>query len=116
MRFRPAARLNNEHVYAAVFKKGQRHYLKAGMYISLANSFNHARLGLIIAKKKIRKAHERNYIKRVQRECFRAMQPKLLGYDVVFVCNHKIGQLCQNQWFTLCQEDWRFLAKRLATV
>lgn len=114
MRFRPAARLNNEHVYADVFKKGQRHYLQAGMYISLAQSLDQARLGLIVAKKKIRKAHQRNYIKRVQRECFRTTQQMLSGYDIVFVCNHKIGQLCQNQWFTLCQADWRFLAKRLA--
>jgi ribonuclease P protein component len=114
LHFSAACRLNNSHDYSAVFDKGQRHYLKAGMYISLANSLNGARLGLIIAKKKIRKANKRNYLKRLQRECFRKSQPGLLGYDIVFVANHKVAQLCQSEWFKHCQADWHYLLKRLA--
>ena len=114
MRFSSACRLNNAHDYSAVFDKGQRFYLKAGMYIILINSLNNARLGLIIAKKKIRRANQRNYLKRVQREWFRQLQLKLLGYDIVFVANHKVAQLCQDEWFTCCQADWQYLTKRLA--
>lgn len=116
MRFSPANRLNNSHAYAAVFDQGERHYLKAGMYISLRTPLDVARLGLIIAKKKIRKATGRNYLKRIQRECFRKSQQALIGHDIVFVANHKLGQICQNEWFAYCQADWQLLAKRLAAV
>jgi ribonuclease P protein component len=114
LRFSSACRLNNARDYSAVFDKGQRFYLKSGMYISFVNSLNHARLGLIIAKKKIRRANQRNYLKRLQRECFRQSQLELLSSDIVFVANHKVAQRCQNEWFACCQADWQYLVKRLA--
>lgn len=116
LRFRPANRLNTPQAFAAVFEKGQKFHLKAGLYLVLQNESLVARLGLILAKKKIRYAVQRNYLKRVQRECFRAHRQILAGYDVVFVVNHKIGQLCQSDWFALCQADWRQLAKRCGRV
>jgi len=41
------------------------------------------RLGLAIAKRYVRRAHERNRLKRIAREAFRHMQNKLIGVDIV---------------------------------
>ncbi len=47
------------------------------------------RLGLVVAKKKVRRAHERNRVKRISRESFRLNQHELLGLDIVVM--PKIG-------------------------
>lgn len=112
-RLQKANRLHDDHSFSTIFKKGKRFYLQAGMYICLAHSLNISRIGLIIAKKKIRSAAKRNYLKRIQRECFRHEQFSIPGYDIIFVANPKIGQQCQKKWFDFCQSDWRSLSKRL---
>jgi len=45
-----------------------------------------ARLGLVIAKKKLRRAVDRNRVKRVSRESFRLLQQSLEGLDIVLLC------------------------------
>lgn len=112
--FKPENRLNTASAFSAVFDQGHRCHLKAGMYIVLQNQLGVARLGLIIAKKKLSRAVKRNYLKRIQRETFRYHQQALKGYDVVFVANHKVAQLCQSDLFEACQLDWQNLVKRLS--
>ncbi len=113
LRFKPANRLNTSHAFSEVFEKGKRFHLKAGLYIIFPNQLQRVRLGLIIAKKKLTTAVQRNRLKRIQREIFRHKQERWVGYDIVFVANHKVSQLCQSDWFALCRSDWEVLAQRL---
>ena len=41
------------------------------------------RLGLALAKKQIKRAHERNRVKRLLRECFRASAQRLAGIELI---------------------------------
>ena len=50
---------------------------------SLVKSSQRPRLGLAIAKKQIKRAHERNRVKRLLRECFRANTPCLAGLEFI---------------------------------
>ena len=43
----------------------------------------HARVGLIVGKRGVAKAHERNRIKRVIRDYFRQQQQELAALDIV---------------------------------
>jgi len=55
-------------------------------YISLLarkNGLKHARLGLAIAKRQVRKATDRNRLKRLIRESFRHNQDILSGLDII---------------------------------
>jgi ribonuclease P protein component len=52
----------------ALFKVHQPHFLLA------KPSEQTSRLGIVVAKKKVRRAHERNRIKRIARESFRLNQ------------------------------------------
>ena len=49
------------------------------------NNLEHPRLGLTVAKKHLKRAHDRNRIKRLVRESFRLSQHNLPSCDFVFV-------------------------------
>jgi ribonuclease P protein component len=55
-----------------------------------------SRLGLAIAKRYVRRAHERNRLKRLARESFRKMQTQLIGLDLV-VMSGKLALTSDNK-------------------
>ncbi|MXN88163.1 ribonuclease P protein component [Pasteurella canis] len=57
------------------------------------NNLPHPRLGLTVAKKHLKRAHDRNRIKRLCRESFRLLQHTLPHYDFVIVAKQGIGKL-----------------------
>ena len=63
----------------ALFKVHQPHFLFLAKFSELPNS----RLGIVVAKKKVRRAHERNRVKRLARESFRLHQQQLDRLDIV---------------------------------
>jgi len=58
-------------------------------------------LGLAIAKKTVRRAHERNRLKRLARETFRHMQTELIGVHYVVMAG-KAAQMADNA--VLCEQ------------
>ena len=66
------------------------------------NHLEHPRLGLTVAKKHLKRAHDRNRIKRLCRESFRLSQHRLPSYDFVIVAKQGIGRLDNRTlWQTL---------------
>lgn len=71
------------------------------------NGLEYPRIGLAIAKKHVKRAHERNRIKRLIREVFRHRQHKLATMDFVIVAKKGIVDL-DNQLLTIMLEKlWR---------
>ena len=64
-------RLDNSLDFSNCFLQGKRTSTHAFMIHYLENDLEYGRLGIRIAKKKIKKAVERNRIKRIAREVFR---------------------------------------------
>jgi ribonuclease P protein component len=82
-------RLNNPQDFRRCFLKGRRIKNEAFVLHYVENNVPSARLGVNIAKKKIRKAVDRNKIKRIAREVFR--KQKFEGIDIVLILkNEKI--------------------------
>lgn len=84
-RFAKSQRLGHRLEFKAVFddaplKVHQSHFLVLARFVSHSQP---ARLGLVVAKKKVRRAHERNRIKRLARESFRLSQPWAYPLDVI---------------------------------
>ena len=52
---------------------------------------NYARLGIVAARKLIRRAVDRNTCKRLVREAFREHEAELAGLDIVVVCRMPIS-------------------------
>ncbi len=71
------------------------------------NDLEHPRLGLTVAKKHLKRAHDRNRIKRVCRESFRTLQHQLPAYDFIIVAKAGIGKLDNRTLFATLDKLWK---------
>jgi len=69
------------------------------------------RLGLVIAKKKVKKSVDRIKIKRIIRESFRMNQNQLKKADFVFIASAKINELTKAELRQLLDNTWIKLEK-----
>ena len=78
------------------------------------NNQAHPRLGITLAKKRIKKAHERNRLKRLIRESFRHQQHSLPAIDIIVVGKSGADALSNEQVFSLLDKQWKKLTRRCA--
>ena len=86
----------------ALFKVHQPHFLFLAKFSEQPNS----RLGLVVAKKKVRRAHERNRIKRLTRESFRLNQHNMDDIDIVVMPKQGIESVSNAELFQQLQFAW----------
>ena len=86
----------------ALFKVHQPHFLFLAKFSEQPNS----RLGLVVAKKKVRRAHERNRIKRLTRESFRLNQHNMDDIDIVVMPKQGIESVSNAELFQQLQVAW----------
>lgn len=79
------------------------------------NDAGEARLGLAIAKKQVRRAVDRNRIKRVVRESFRHHQNQLASMDCVVMARRDTSAAPNEELFASLQQHWKRLLMRQAT-
>lgn len=70
-----------------------------------------ARLGLVIAKKNVRRAVDRNKIKRIARESFRHQRADLDNLDIIILARKGLGELDNAALHRLFADMWRRLSK-----
>lgn len=71
------------------------------------NNLQQPRLGLAVPKKHLKRAHDRNRIKRLCRESFRLLQHKLPAYDFVIVAKAGIGKLDNPTFWQTLDKLWQ---------
>jgi len=81
------------------------------LLLSRHNDLTHARLGLVIAKKNVRRAVDRNKIKRIARESFRHHRADLDHLDIVVLARKGLGELDNAALHALFQDMWHRLNK-----
>ena len=79
------------------------------------NDLSYARLGITVAKKKIKRAHERNRVKRLIRESFRHNKAELGNIDIVVIAKQGLDQLSNEQIFVQLEELWKKIIRRCNT-
>jgi ribonuclease P protein component len=93
----------------ALFKVHQPHFL----FLATLTEQPKSRLGLVVAKKKVRRAHERNRVKRLARESFRLHQQQLNALDIVVMPKIGIDTVPNAELHQQLQFAWQKL-QRLA--
>ena len=83
-RFPRCARLLRASDFERALRKPEIRIRRGALrLVAVANERQLARLGLIVGKRAVAKAHERNRIKRIIRDRFRTAMCRLAGYDLV---------------------------------
>jgi len=85
------------------------------LILARRNSSKTPRLGLIIAKKNIKTAVQRNGIKRLLRESFRQQQHQLPLYDIVVMARRGLGEMENDVVYTLINKQWKRLNTRASS-
>jgi len=68
-------------------------------------------LGLIVPKKKLKFAHDRNYAKRLNREYFRIYRHGLVSFEVCVLLSRHAKSLRKSEWKESLDAFWAHLKK-----
>jgi ribonuclease P protein component len=86
---------------------------KEMLILARPNQLGYARLGLVIAKKHVRRANQRNRIKRLARESFRLQLADVdSGLDVIVLARGGLDRLDNPALHELLQQLWRQLQRK----
>ncbi|NYT46406.1 MAG: ribonuclease P protein component [Candidatus Methanofishera endochildressiae] len=114
-RFPPHVRLREPAEFKSVFAKAERSTDKYFTVLAIVNELNHARLGLAIAKKNIKRAVDRNKIKRSARESFRLQQQAMTNIDIVVMARREAATANSKTLQASLDKHWLKLIKRCVT-
>ena len=89
------------------------HRLGADVFLLIpqGNTLTHGRLGIIVAKKNVKKATRSNWVKRKCREYFRCNQHKVGHFDIVLLARKGIADLSHDELTQRLDVVWKKLAK-----
>lgn len=110
--FSPALRIRCATDYksvfdGALFKVHQPHFL----FLAKPSEQLNSRLGIVVAKKKVRRAHERNRVKRLARESFRLHRQQLELLDIVVMPKTGIEAVSNDELHQQLQFAWQKLQR-----
>jgi len=97
---------------STAFKVGEQHFL----LLVRPNGLDRPRLGLVIAKKKVRLAVERNRLKRTIRTSFRLHRGTLPPVDLIFMARNDLGSLASAELALQLEKSWKRLTRKAVTA
>ncbi len=106
-KFNRESRLLTPDHFQAVFKNPTRFGSKHFTLLITKNTENQNRLGLAIAKKRVKLAVQRNRVKRLVRESFRLNQHRLPNIDLVVMVKSGIDELDNKQINEQIDKIWQ---------
>ncbi|PUA27810.1 MAG: ribonuclease P protein component [Cellvibrio sp. 79] len=92
----------------APFRASHQHFL----ILARVNDLQHPRLGLVIAKKHLRLAVQRNRFKRLIRENFRINQHLFNGIDVIVLSRKGLENLDNHAFTQQLNQQWQRILKK----
>lgn len=82
------------------------------LILARPNLLGHPRLGLVVAKKHVRKAHDRNRVKRHSRESFRLQQHNLPSIDAIVLARRGADSVPPAEIIAILNGLWKRIIKR----
>lgn len=98
------------------FKQIKGTQLKAStkhlLLLAQPSGYPNPRLGLIIAKRHVKRAVDRNRIKRVARESFRHHAKSLPNIDIILLVRSGVTEMSNEELYLCLKKCWQQLVKR----
>jgi ribonuclease P protein component len=113
--FPPQLRLKTPAAYQNVFANPVKSSDAYFTLLAVRNQLEHPRLGLAIAKKVIKRAVDRNFVKRTVRESFRLQQHTLTALDIVVLARKEALTAPPDLLRKSLEKHWLKLVKRCAS-
>jgi ribonuclease P protein component len=110
--FKSRLRLKKPAEYKKVFANPIKSSDSFFTILATQNNLDHPRLGLAITKKNIKKAVNRNMIKRVVRENFRKQQQSLGNLDIVVIARREALEATLEALRKSLEKHWLKLVSR----
>lgn len=111
-RFPRESRLLTPRQFSFVFEKAIPAVSPTITILARFNDINNPRLGITVAKKKVKLAVQRNRIKRCIRESFRLHAHQLPNVDIIVVAKQGVGQQDNGLIHDQLCKLWKRLIKR----
>ena len=109
-------KLLNAEQYKLVFSKSKRFGNKSFTILARENNLAYPRLGLAVSKKAVKRAVDRNRVKRIIRESFRLHQHKLPNVDIIAMCKSDVLTLDKHEMHKQIETQWRFMQKKFKPI
>ncbi len=106
-------RLTQAEQYQRVFAGSSRFGNRYITFLAKENQLEHPRLGMAIAKKSVKRAVDRNRIKRLVRESFRTNSATLPSVDLVVMCRPLILELDNASVLQQIEQQWHYIRKKM---
>ncbi len=81
------------------------------MALASPNDLGHPRLGLVFSKKNVRRAVDRNRLKRLARESIRLQQQRLPSVDIVILARRGVHELDNDSLHRQLHGMWKRLTR-----
>ncbi len=114
--FPGASRLADGADFDLVFKQPARSSDRFFTVLYRGNDLGYPRIGLAIAKKRVRRAVARNRLKRIIRDSFRHAKNQLLGADIVIMARDRTELAENKELFSSLEKHWRAVARSNRSV
>jgi ribonuclease P protein component len=105
-------RLLQTRQYQRVFSEGMRSVERGLVVLARHNALGFPRLGLAIPRKHVRRAVQRNRLKRLIRESFRLHQLELGQVDLIVVARQGVASMEAKDVSVVLQRQWAKVAAR----
>jgi ribonuclease P protein component len=110
--FAATLRLKTPTEFQKVFANPSKSTDQYFTLLAIKNQRKHPRLGLAIAKKNIKRAVDRNKIKRITRESFRLQQHQLIPIDIVVLARKEATNASSDHLARSLTKHWYELVKQ----
>lgn len=110
--FSRSCRLVSKQDFQFVFAKPLKVTRQSLLVLYRPNQLPIARLGMIIAKHHVKRAVDRNLLRRVIRESFRHGQDALKGLDIIVLMRSKWSPLGKKVWRNEVDNLWQKMVRK----
>ncbi|MBE8215671.1 MAG: ribonuclease P protein component [Endozoicomonadaceae bacterium] len=112
--FSKKQKLLSKQSYKQVFDNAEiKISRKYFLILARRNKQENAKIGIIISKKNIKHAVNRNRCKRLVRESFRMNQDKIKGLDFIFLARKGLDCLKNKEFYSEIDSQWNTVISRI---